>query len=82
MPLPLKRLMTKPRSVLSLPPLARRSPATLVPRPPPLSSIKGAPLKPGWLQASIKTAPLIVGRAVLTLRVCTPGPAMLKVIRS
>ena len=79
-PLPPKRLITSPFTVLL--PAVIDSPFTCAPAFVPSSSIIGVPAKSGSLVPSIITGSVIVGRALPGLMVCGPAPAMLKLIVS
>ena len=80
-----KRLITRPRTVLPLPPM-KSSPVALL-APAPFSSIwsvggQDAQLAPGWVSPSIATPSLKYGNALLSAIVWTPAPGMAKPIVS
>jgi hypothetical protein len=70
MPLPWKRLITRLFTVLEPPVMLRPAPVTAAP----LSSMSGAPAKPGWVVPSIVSGCVIVGRTLRSVIDCAPVP--------
>ena len=70
-PLPLKRLMINPLTVMPVP-------VSLIPSAPPalapLNSMRGLPAKPGWVVASSSVGWAMAGSAVLGEIVLAPEP--------
>src|SRR6266540_4591540 len=79
MPLPLKRLITRPRIAQLGALMVKPFPA---PALSPLNSTMGVPAKPGWLVPFIVTASVTAGRGESGLIVYGAGPGMLKLIVS
>src|SRR5581483_6594967 len=74
MPLPVKRLITSPRTVV--PPPVIVSPSAAAPAPAPLSSINGAPAYPVCVRPSITTGCVIAGSGEPGAIVCAPEPIL------